>query len=86
MKERGARILIGEFYETSARHILCEAQKQGMTQAQGYVWFLPTWFQHDWYDIDTLRDDGMKKGKISPDSLPNCTTAQMVEVRPILVT
>ncbi len=45
LKKRGARILIGEFYESAARHILCEAYKQGMTQKQGYVWFLPNWYQ-----------------------------------------
>jgi hypothetical protein len=28
-----------------------------MTQKQGYVWFLPTWYKHDWYDIDALRDE-----------------------------
>ncbi len=30
------------------RVIMCEAYKQGMTQKQGYVWFLPGWFGADW--------------------------------------
>ena len=81
MKERGARILIGEFYETAARHILCEAYQQGMTQKQGYVWFLPTWYKHDWYDIDALRDETVISKPDSPLSdMPNCTTTQMIEV------
>ena len=76
LRERGVRIIIGEFFETSARNIICEAYKQGMTQRQGYVWFLPAWYQHDWYDTDALREE-------RPDQraqLPNCTTAEMMEV------
>ena len=75
LRERGVRIIIGEFFETSARNIICEAYKQGMTQRQGYVWFLPAWYQHDWYDTDALREDPGRKA-----FLPNCTTAEMVEV------
>ena len=26
-----------------------------MTQKEGYVWFLPGWFDDKWYDIDQLR-------------------------------
>ena len=37
---------------------MCNAYKMGMTQREGYVWFLPGWFGDDWYDIDKL-----KKGK-----------------------
>ena len=45
LRDRGVRIIIGEFYESSALTIMCEAYKQGMTQRQGYVWFLPAWYQ-----------------------------------------
>ena len=38
----------------AARHIMCEAYKAKMTQKQGFVWFLPGWFEKDWYDIDSL--------------------------------
>ena len=55
MKDRGAKIIIGEFYASSARLIMCEAYKAGMTQREGYVWFLPGWFEDNWYDIDSLR-------------------------------
>ncbi|CAB4065673.1 unnamed protein product [Lepeophtheirus salmonis] len=39
LRERGARVIIGEFFERAARLIICEAYKLGMTQKQGYVWF-----------------------------------------------
>ena len=73
LKERGARIIIGEFFERAGRIIMCEAFKQGMTQRQGYVWFLPGWYSHDWYDVDSLRAAGN-------EFLPNCTTKDMIEV------
>ena len=55
LKDRGAKIIIGEFYASSARLIMCEAYKAKMTQEQGYVWFLPGWFDDGWYDIDGFR-------------------------------
>ena len=55
LKRRGARIIIGEFFERAARVTMCEAYKQGMTQRQGYVWFLPGWYHANWYDVDSLR-------------------------------
>ena len=57
LKDRGAKIIIGDFHTNSARHILCEAYKAEMTQQQGFVWFLPGWFEPDWYDIDRMRRD-----------------------------
>ena len=42
---------------------------------QGYVWFLPGWYQVDWYDVDTLRTQEDVYGL-----MPNCTTKQMMEV------
>ena len=55
LKDRGAKIIIGEFYASSARHIMCAAYKLSMTQREGYAWFLPGWFDNNWYDIDELR-------------------------------
>ena len=67
-----------------------------MTQKQGYVWFLPGWYSDNWYDLDALRQDNMTYNgddlNHDPSStnqdtavyLPNCTTAQMVEVRFLL--
>lgn len=88
LQERGARIIIGEFFEHAARHVMCEAYKLGMTQQQGYVWFLPAWYQYDWYDLDALREEAANSSNetgfygsssITRTSLPNCTTAQMIE-------
>jgi hypothetical protein len=50
-----------------------------MTQKQGYVWFLPTWYKHDWYDVDALKEEGSTQNGAMAD-MPNCTTAQMIEV------
>ncbi|XP_023326697.1 uncharacterized protein LOC111700109 isoform X2 [Eurytemora carolleeae] len=56
LKDRRAKIIIGDFYEEAARLVMCEAYKQGMTQIDGgYVWFLPGWFKENWFDIDELR-------------------------------
>ena len=55
LKDRGAKIIIGEFYASSARHIMCAAYKLDMTQREGYAWFLPGWFDNNWYDIDELK-------------------------------
>ena len=46
---------MADFYEPAARHVMCQAHKLSMTQAQGFVWFLPGWFKEEWYDIDRLR-------------------------------
>lgn len=55
---------------------MCQAYKLGMTQSQGYVWFLPNWYQNDWYNLDLLRNlTGDRDG-----GLPNCTTAEMIDV------
>ena len=95
LKDRHVRIIIGEFFVHAARNIICEAYKLEMTQKQGYVWFLPGWYSDNWYDLDALRQDNMTYNgddlNHDPSStnqettvyLPNCTTAQMVEVRPV---
>ena len=75
LKSRGARVIIGEFFEHAARSVMCEAYKLGMTQVNGFVWFLPGWYQNNWYDLDVLRSE-------KPNAkFPDCTTSQMVEVR-----
>jgi hypothetical protein len=62
-----------------------------MTQKQGYVWFLPGWYSNNWYDLDmlrqddnnTFRGDGFNTEESTPYQemyLPNCTTAEMIEV------
>ena len=56
IKMRGAKIIIADFYEPAARHIMCQAFKLDMTQTQGYVWFIPGWYKKDWYDIDLMKE------------------------------
>ena len=84
MKHHGTRIIIGDFFETAARQVMCDAHSEGMTQANGYVWFLPGWYRKDWYDLNTkkLANDNAKQANanIPFPNLPNCTTADMIEV------
>ena len=84
LRDRGAKIIIGEFYASSARLIMCEAYNAKMTQKQGYVWFLPGWFDDKWYDIDGLRKvknktDSVEAGKESEAIITNGGTIQMFE-------
>ena len=55
LKERGAKVIIADFYEPAARHIMCQAYRLEMTQAQGYVWFLPGWYREGWFDLDLMK-------------------------------
>lgn len=55
LKEKGAKVIIGEFYASSARIVMCTAFKLEMTQKEGYVWFLPGWYDPYWYDVDSLK-------------------------------
>ena len=66
LKERGARVIIGDFFENSARHIMCQAYKMGMTQREGYVWFLPELFEDNWYDIDMLKTFKSMNSSLDP--------------------
>ena len=40
---------------------MCTAHKLKMTQREGYVWFLPGWFEYNWYDVDALAREKEKK-------------------------
>ena len=57
-------MIIGDFYSSSARIVMCTAFKLEMTQKEGYVWFLPGWYDEDWYDVDALR---MQKEEKEPN-------------------
>ena len=48
-------MIIADFYEPAARHIMCQAYRLDMTQAQGYVWFIPGWYREGWYDLDLMK-------------------------------
>lgn len=66
------KIIIGDFYANKAREVMCQAYHLNMTARHGYVWFLPRWFNTNWYNMSLhIRKDRTK--------IP-CTTEQMLEV------
>lgn len=67
------KIIIGDFYANKAREVMCQAYHLNMTAEHGYVWFLPRWFNTDWYNMSL--HTGKDREKIL------CTTEQMLEVR-----
>lgn len=71
LKKSNHRIIIGDLYATTARHVLCQAHKQKMTAKDGFIWFLPRWFHADWYKNNTTRKEG--------DEIEDCTTQEMEE-------
>uniref|UniRef100_A0A8R1TKA2 Gamma-aminobutyric acid type B receptor subunit 2 n=3 Tax=Onchocerca TaxID=6281 RepID=A0A8R1TKA2_ONCVO len=48
LKKRDARILIGDFEESLAVRILCEAYQKGM-YGENYAWILPGYHKSDWW-------------------------------------
>lgn len=51
-KAQNVRVIIADVFSHVAREIMCEAYKQKMTAFEGYVWFLPSWYQKDWQNVD----------------------------------
>lgn len=68
MKSKSVRIIIGDVYDEAARDMMCQAFHLEMTAYHSYVWFLPGWLSHDWYDTDHYNN-----------TVP-CTTQQMRQV------
>uniref|UniRef100_A0AC35U5F1 ANF_receptor domain-containing protein n=1 Tax=Rhabditophanes sp. KR3021 TaxID=114890 RepID=A0AC35U5F1_9BILA len=60
-----ARIIVGLFYVTEARRVLCQAYKHGL-YGRKYVWFLIGWYADNWYI--PIREEQI-----------NCTAQQMQE-------
>lgn len=59
-----ARIIVGLFYVTEARRVLCQAYKHGL-YGRKYVWFFIGWYADTWF--------------IPPNDEPlNCTADQMI--------
>lgn len=52
LRSANIKIIIADFFPSTARVVMCEAYKQRMTAHEGYVWFLPGWYEHDWWDVD----------------------------------
>ncbi|KAF2360714.1 Serine-threonine/tyrosine-protein kinase catalytic domain [Trinorchestia longiramus] len=69
LKDHNFRIIIGDFYDSIAREVMCEAYHQNMTARHGYVWFLPPWFTKEWYLKETLNASNAVK----------CTTRQIMQ-------
>ncbi|KAG7155890.1 Tyrosine-protein kinase transforming protein ros-like [Homarus americanus] len=46
LKAKNRKIIIGDFYASTAREVMCEAYRQNMTAYQDYVWFLPRWYEN----------------------------------------
>ncbi|KAH8378331.1 hypothetical protein KR093_010749 [Drosophila rubida] len=47
LKEAHSRIIIAQLHNDNAAMAICEAVHLGMTQAMGYIWFLPAWLSKD---------------------------------------
>uniref|UniRef100_A0A915EGG4 Receptor ligand binding region domain-containing protein n=1 Tax=Ditylenchus dipsaci TaxID=166011 RepID=A0A915EGG4_9BILA len=60
-----ARIIVGLFYVTEARRVLCQAYHHGL-YGRRYVWFMIGWYADTWYI--PLKGEGI-----------NCTRKQMEE-------
>nr|AKM17043.1 neurotransmitter gamma-aminobutyric acid [Anisakis simplex] len=58
-----ARIIVGLFYATEARRVLCQAYKHGLYGSK-YVWFFIGWYEDTWFL--PLKDEML-----------NCTASQM---------
>ena len=68
LKLQDARVVVGLFYEKTARKVLCEIYKNNMFGPK-YVWFFIGWFNDDWFmDEEYLTDEGIQ-----------CTQDQMIE-------
>ena len=67
---------LGDRVEQSARHVICEAQRLGMTQENGFVWFLPGWFGESWFDVDNLKNTTENEALKA-----NCTTRDILKGR-----
>ncbi|KAG8189320.1 hypothetical protein JTE90_021827 [Oedothorax gibbosus] len=73
LKEKGAKIIIGDFFDYAARAVMCAAYQMEMTAANGYVWFLPLWFTSNWYDTDKVNSAAKEEFE-----RVDCTTKQMI--------
>ena len=49
---------------------------QRMTAHEGYVWFLPSWYSNDWWDVDYYNSQP-NLGDTRPQENIPCTTENM---------
>ncbi|UYV71435.1 Vkr [Cordylochernes scorpioides] len=50
LKKKKVKIIIGDFQESLANLVICQAKKEEMTAAEGYQWILPAWYSNEWYN------------------------------------
>ncbi|EGT30589.1 CBN-GBB-1 protein [Caenorhabditis brenneri] len=65
LQRQDARIIVGLFYVTEARKVLCQAYHHGL-YGRRYVWFFIGWYADTWYIPP-------------PEEHLNCTAEQMAE-------
>lgn len=71
LNAKNRKIIIGDFYASTAREVMCEAYHLNMTARHNYVWFLPRWFTSNWYNTSLYSQKDKKK-------IP-CNTSMMLE-------
>merc|ERR1712223_1575020 len=68
LKDQDARIIVGLFYEKTARKVLCEIYRNQM-YGKRYVWFFIGWYKDDWF---------MNQAYLTEDQI-ECSRDEMME-------
>ncbi|KAL4235040.1 hypothetical protein ACF0H5_006678 [Mactra antiquata] len=76
LREQKVRVIIADVFMFAARAIMCEAWRQRMTAHEGYVWFLPSWYNSDWWDVDYYNSPPRSGDNRPQESVP-CNTINM---------
>ncbi|KAH3769941.1 hypothetical protein DPMN_171220 [Dreissena polymorpha] len=76
LRAQNVRVIIADFFVFAARAVMCEAWRQRMTAHEGYVWFLPSWYSEDWWDVDYY-NSRPHPGDSRPQEHIPCTTNNM---------
>ncbi|KAK3086705.1 hypothetical protein FSP39_022204 [Pinctada imbricata] len=72
LRNQKVKIIIADLFVPAARAIMCQAYRQRMTAHEGYVWFLPSWYSNNWWDVDLHNKQTQNKEDMIP-----CTTPMM---------
>lgn len=76
LRSKNVKIIIADFYMPAARAVMCEAYRRTMTSYQGYVWFLPSWYPNDWWDVDFYNSSPDPQESRTQEYVP-CSTDMM---------
>ncbi|KAL8610364.1 hypothetical protein ACOMHN_041178 [Nucella lapillus] len=77
LRDQNVRVIIADFFGSVARAVMCEAYKQRMTAHEGYVWFLPSWYASDWWDVDFFNSPPSPADPRPQEHVP-CTTEELL--------